>query len=994
MKLLRKLLGQLLSPLSLGLLIALGFSLFAASYYAVPERFELTSKANQFFYDLRMESRGPRPGHPDIAILAIDDRSLLQEGRWPWPRQKMAELVKRAMENGARMIAFDMVFSEEDPNSARPALLEVQSKLADKKMSSTAVTAILDQQILSADSDDVLGKTIGKNADSLVMGALFEESHDLSQFSPTTELCYNMLAWNTSADTYWKRDEILILTPVELKLPEPLLEHYHSYFTTVLEPSSVNRWFKTNEVTKILVEALVSKVGEPLNQDNIEPLLVYYSAGKLSQYGELLSIPANKLSEIRKGLDEIFNPSRSASLAAQIYEEKKKYCERFLGPRDELLSQKAFDTIYDKPELYEYFGLDKNWAELQKKSNDLAALELNAYIQKLKNESTHSHITGTDFWRVNIPKIAQHTRHSGYFNTSLDNDGVIRSGALLTKYGEIYVPSLTMKSIAVLSETIPTVEWREKQTQYFDGPTGKMATRLERYPASLKLRSSEDENIFLLDLPIDRYSKMLINYSGGQHSFPHLSAADLLSEEATIEVTDLDSNTKSRQPKAEALKDKILLLGPTAVAVFDMRVTPFEENYPGVETHANLLSNLLIEYQRQNNKLPTGKDTSQVPGFVKKVSREPLLMPIALLILGAIVAFAISYFGSIAGLLLTVAILIVILAIDKFVFFERGFAINAVFPIFLTVLQYVILTFHKYFTEERKKRELKGVFEKYVSPSIVAEVLSHPENLELGGRKQDLTVMFSDVRGFTTISEKLDPRELSALLSNYLTPMTQLVFKNKGTLDKYMGDAIMAFFGAPVKFPDHAKWACRCALEMLVKLKELQAIFKSQGLPEIDIGIGLNTGEVSVGNMGSDTVQSYTVMGDAVNLGSRLEGINKEYGTRIVISEFTQKALGAEFATRELDWVKVKGKLLPVKIFELVGEGQIPEQTKLTLGAFAEGFSFYHKQQWSEAITAFEKALSHTPNDPPSELYLERCREYLIHPPPGDWDGVFTMTTK
>jgi adenylate cyclase len=263
----------------------------------------------------------------------------------------------------------------------------------------------------------------------------------------------------------------------------------------------------------------------------------------------------------------------------------------------------------------------------------------------------------------------------------------------------------------------------------------------------------------------------------------------------------------------------------------------------------------------------------------------------------------------------------------------------------------------------------------------------------------ELTVMFSDVRGFTTISEKLDPRALSDLLNSYLTPMTDLVFETKGTLDKYMGDAIMAFWGAPIHFADHAEHAARCALKMLVKLRELQESYRAKSLPEIDIGIGLNTGDMSVGNMGSNTVRSYTVMGDSVNLGSRLEGINKQYGTRIIISEFTRAKLGQAFITREVDWVRVKGKALPVRIFELMGERNSgatqPDPLLIQLlPHFEAGFAHYHARRFAEAIEEFNRALQIKPDDECSKLYVERCQDYVQEPPEQDWDGVFTMKTK
>ena len=292
------------------------------------------------------------------------------------------------------------------------------------------------------------------------------------------------------------------------------------------------------------------------------------------------------------------------------------------------------------------------------------------------------------------------------------------------------------------------------------------------------------------------------------------------------------------------------------------------------------------------------------------------------------------------------------------------------------------------------KKELRATFQKYVSPSIVEEILSDPKNIELGGKKMNLTIMFSDVRGFTTISEKLDPHALSNLLNQYLTPMTEIVFANQGTLDKYMGDAIMAFFGAPIPIEKHAHFACRAALQSLEKLFELQKEFAAKGLPMIDIGIGLNSGEVSAGNMGSKTVRSYTVMGDAVNLASRLEGINKEYGTRIVISEFTFEQVKNGFACREIDWVRVKGKTKPVKIYELIREGSAQGNQAKHLEIYNQAYSLYRSQNWLESQELFSRALDVDPNDQVSQMFLSRCANYIDSPPDSGWDGVFEMKTK
>jgi len=467
--------------------------------------------------------------------------------------------------------------------------------------------------------------------------------------------------------------------------------------------------------------------------------------------------------------------------------------------------------------------------------------------------------------------------------------------------------------------------------------------------------------------------------------FSYISLSDLLTEDdyAYIQKRVLDPKTKKYQldekikiKKADFFKDKFLILGATAIGIFDLRVTPFDENYPGAETHINVLDNLMRR------------------DFLYSHPDEETQMLIVMLVIGTIMSIALSRLGAVSGLLLTTATIAGIVLYDKTQLFEKGIVVSIIFPLSLTAFLYVFLTFYKYFTEERNKRELRSTFQKYVSPAIVDEVLKNPKNLELGGRKENITVLFSDIRGFTTISEKLDPRALSDLLNSYLTPMTDLVFEYRGTLDKYMGDAIMAFFGAPIQYEEHPVFACRCALAMLRKLDELQIEYREQGLPEIEIGIGLNSGECSVGNMGSQSVRSYTVMGDTVNLGSRLEGINKQYGTHTIISEYTYERVKEHFITREVDLVRVKGKIHPVKIYELISEGTAPDEVLRRLEYFSKGYDLYHKREFKASMEQFNHAMNVNPEDECSKIYVQRCQNYIATPPPDDWDGVFIMTTK
>ena len=585
-------------------------------------------------------------------------------------------------------------------------------------------------------------------------------------------------------------------------------------------------------------------------------------------------------------------------------------------------------------------------------------------------------VTNAGDWYFNIPEIQSQSQNAGFFTTEPDPDGVIRKPPLILRTGMQYMPSIALQ--AYLTAT-------NRQTDIRVGPLPRESKIDDKNLEGVKqffISDSDGNDVF--QVPVDPQGRMLINYAGPNHMFAYASIADLLDDSLpNVAVTQRILKNghyrvaTHRIAKATFFKNKILFLGATAIGIFDMRNTPFDGDFPGVETHANVVDNLL----RQD--------------FLRRDVREARVMPWVVLILGVLMAMALAQFGALAGMIITAVVLAGVLFADRQFLFGKGIVTSIMLPLGEVFMLYVAMTFYKYITEERAKKELRGTFSKYVSPAIVNEILKDPKNLELGGRKERVTIFFSDVRGFTTISEKLDPRALSDLLNSYLTPMTELVFQNRGTLDKYMGDAIMAFFGAPIHYPDHAKYACQCALQSLEKLDQLKTEYRKKRLPLIDIGIGLNTGECSVGNMGSQTVRNYTVMGDAVNLASRLESINKTYGTRIIISEFTHIDVKDDFICREIDRVRVKGKLHPVKIFELMMERERTQNNVIEIAQyFAEGYNLYQQRNFNDAIEFFQKAIDRRPDDSTAKIYIERCQEFLNTPPPENWDGVYVMKTK
>jgi adenylate cyclase len=329
-------------------------------------------------------------------------------------------------------------------------------------------------------------------------------------------------------------------------------------------------------------------------------------------------------------------------------------------------------------------------------------------------------------------------------------------------------------------------------------------------------------------------------------------------------------------------------------------------------------------------------------------------------------------------------------------FNKYNYLMTAISPILAVLAGYVSSTVYHFVVERKQRMLIKTMFSTYVNPSVVEELILDPGKLKLGGERRELSVLFSDIEGFTTISEQLESQELVSLLNEYLSAMTEIVLRNDGTLDKFEGDAIVAFWGAPIPQEDHAIRACRCALQMQEALVDIRRLWKTQNRPRINVRIGINTGEMVVGNMGGARKFDYTVIGDSVNLASRLEGANKQYQTGILVSERTYEFVKDQILGRELDLIAVKGRSTPLRIFELLQlkNGTVGRLMTEFLSFYREGLGLYRERRWHDAKASFEKALHCKPDDRPSQLYIERAVHYAMNPPPAAWDGVFVMQTK
>ncbi len=544
----------------------------------------------------------------------------------------------------------------------------------------------------------------------------------------------------------------------------------------------------------------------------------------------------------------------------------------------------------------------------------------------------------------NLEILQISARSGGYFdNPYVDPDGVFRRVPLVQSYEGYLFASLALATAQA----------------HMNAAGIELIVESEGTKGGKEYYALETINLKNYRIPVDANGAVFVPYRGPQGSFPYISAHEVLHRKASPEM----------------LRDRIVLVGTSAPGLLDLRSTPVQNIYPGVEVHANIISGILDESIKHKPAWTAGYEFVLLVVIATSMA---LLLPL------------VSPLLANAG---TLGLTGIVLA-GTFFAWENNLILPLASPLLLIVLMFMLHMTYGFFIESRGKRQLANLFGHYIPPELVDEMSESPQEFSLDGENREMTVLFSDVRGFTTISEGMDPKQLTQLMNALLTPMTRVIHKNRGTIDKYMGDAIMAFWGAPLADSEHARHALYAAMEMMDELKIMQAEFRERGWPEVNIGIGLNTGDMNVGNMGSEFRMAYTVLGDAVNLGSRLEGLTKNYGVNIIVSETTKAAI-PEFVFRELDLVRVKGKQEPVAIFEPLGHrNDLDKSVTSELSTYRKALMYFRAQDWDKAELDFFNLNRANPDRYLYQVYLDRIAIYRKDPPGADWDGVFTHTTK
>ncbi len=538
----------------------------------------------------------------------------------------------------------------------------------------------------------------------------------------------------------------------------------------------------------------------------------------------------------------------------------------------------------------------------------------------------------------NIATLQSTTKSNGFINVFPDDDGIIRRVPLLIRYQDTVYPSLALEAVRLFLLS---------DVRLITAPYGD----------TIKL---ETVQVGSHKIPVDAQAQVVVPFRGESFTFPFYSATDLL----------------HKRIPADALSGKIVFIGTSATGLGDLPSTAIQSTFPGVEVQATIADGILTDNFSYKPAWSTGAEVFTTVA------------------LGILLIFVFPFLGPRLLSILILGIPIILIFSNNFLWEKTGLLISIFIPMTLTIFLGILNIAYGYLFETRRRERLKEIFGQYVPEKHIDEMLQTSGDYGMHGEEREMTVLFADIRHFTTISEHLPASQLKELLNQFFTPMTEIIFKYRGTIDKYVGDLIMAFWGAPLKDKKHAQHSIAAALDMQQMVKKLHPLLAQHGWPKIDIGIGLNSGMMSVGDMGSKFRRNYTVLGDAVNLASRAEGLTKFYGVSIIVTEntFKQQKL---FVFRQLDKVRVKGKQTGIGIYEVICRKN--EATPEILEEIAQSqtaLELYFLREWDMAIALFSQLKTKSPDTKLYSIYLQRIADLQQTPPPADWDGIYSHTSK
>lgn len=546
-------------------------------------------------------------------------------------------------------------------------------------------------------------------------------------------------------------------------------------------------------------------------------------------------------------------------------------------------------------------------------------------------------VTQRPGYTANLPVLQNAAQGGGFVTMFPDYDGTVRRAPLVIRKGEFLYPSLALGA----AMRYLFLEEIEAQVAEIGEILTLLNVKVSDFPA-----------------PTDARGFVTVPYQGKAFTYPYISASDVL--QGNLQEGALDS--------------AVVFIGTSAIGLADLRSTPMGPQYPGVEVHANILDALLSG------------------GFPAKPDWEAGAIWLQLLVIALFAILVLPRLGPV-WMLASGVIILMMVAVANFGVWVIGIDLSFAAALLLTISLTMLFVAEGFLKENATRKVLKGMFDQYVPPAHIDKMMNDPDAYTFSGESKELTVLFSDIRSFTNISESLNAQELKLMLNTYFTPITKEIFDYHGTIDKYVGDMVMAFWGAPVDDPDHRKNAVEAALKMQEVTEALKAEFKEKGLPEINIGVGVNTGFMNVGDMGSSYRRAYTVLGDAVNLGSRLESITKFYGAKILIGEDTFDHITG-IVCRFVDKIQVKGKEEAIRVYEPLGlEGQVSSAILDEIKQYEHAYQLYLQRQWEAAQMAF-KALFSAGGLKLYEVYIERIESLQHETLPEDWDGTFRHTSK